>query len=98
MKIWLDDIRPAPEGWTHILTVEETLAWLQRGEVTHLDLDHDLGYEKTGMDVLVWIEQAIVHPTTLIPPSLYIHTMNPYAYTQMHNLIEKIKSIGRRVE
>ena len=43
MKLWLDDIRPAPEGWTHARTVAEAKALLETGEVTHASLDHDLG-------------------------------------------------------
>jgi hypothetical protein len=43
VKLWLDDIRPAPAGWRWVKTVEEAQAFLVRGNVTHASLDHDLG-------------------------------------------------------
>lgn len=43
MRLWLDDIRPAPAGWTHVKTVQEAKDVLMTGLVTHASLDHDLG-------------------------------------------------------
>lgn len=42
MKVFLDDIRPAPAGWVLVKTAEEALALLRGGEVTEISLDHDL--------------------------------------------------------
>lgn len=41
--MWLDDVRPAPEGWVHVTTVHEAIALIKRGEVQRASLDHDLG-------------------------------------------------------
>jgi hypothetical protein len=43
MYLWLDDIRPAPDGWHHVRTVDEAKAALTTGEVKRASLDHDLG-------------------------------------------------------
>jgi len=43
IDLWLDDIRPAPEGWKHVRTVEEAKAVLRDGNVRYCSLDHDLG-------------------------------------------------------
>jgi hypothetical protein len=43
MKLWLDDLRPAPDGWTHVKTVAQAKAALATGEVDIASLDHDLG-------------------------------------------------------
>jgi hypothetical protein len=40
--LWLDDLRPAPDGWTHVKTVAEAKVLLQDG-VERASLDHDLG-------------------------------------------------------
>jgi hypothetical protein len=32
MRIWLDDVRPAPEGYRHLFTVEEAIAEIMRYE------------------------------------------------------------------
>jgi hypothetical protein len=41
--LWLDDLRPAPDGWMHVTTVEEEQKYLCRGVVRRASLDHDLG-------------------------------------------------------
>lgn len=44
MKLWLDDVRPAPEGWVWARTNEDAKRHLLTGEVEECSLDHDLGY------------------------------------------------------
>lgn len=43
MNLWLDDIRPAPQGWTWAKTVEQAKEYLQSRTVVNASLDHDLG-------------------------------------------------------
>lgn len=43
MRLWLDDVRPAPSGWTHVKTVEEAWTLIQSGVIESASLDHDLG-------------------------------------------------------
>lgn len=43
LNLWLDDMRPAPEGWVHVKTVSEAQPFFERGEVERCSLDHDLG-------------------------------------------------------
>lgn len=48
MKLWLDDVRPAPKGWAHAENYDEAVNVLQahlRGDcvVEVASLDHDLG-------------------------------------------------------
>lgn len=43
IKLWLDDMRPAPEGWEWARTVEEAQAILLSMPVEEASLDHDLG-------------------------------------------------------
>lgn len=42
VKVWLDDVRDAPSGWTQARTPEEVIELLRSGTVTQLSLDHDL--------------------------------------------------------
>jgi hypothetical protein len=98
VKVWLDDLRPAPAGWVHVMTVGEAIALLESGEVEELSLDHDLGLvgeqerEQTGYDVLTWIEQRVV-THGFVPPKLSVHSANPPAHERM---LRAIESIGRR--
>jgi NAD+-processing family protein with receiver domain len=43
VNLWLDDFRPAPEGWEHVTNVEAAKHVLLTGMVKHASLDHDLG-------------------------------------------------------
>lgn len=76
MKVWLDDKRPAPRGWTWTKTVDETTRLLRSGRVTELSLDFDLHKTDPGHDgaeVLEWLRTAGVKP-----PVLHAHTANPW--------------------
>lgn len=44
MKLWLDDVRPAPPGWDHVKTLADAKAALASGVVRRASLDHDLGW------------------------------------------------------
>lgn len=44
MKLWLDDVRPAPEGWVWARKLSEAKEYLAEGTVTECSLDHDLGF------------------------------------------------------
>lgn len=43
MNVWLDDIRPAPDGWVWFSGIEGVKEVLLTGQVEELSLDHDLG-------------------------------------------------------
>lgn len=43
MKLWLDDVRPAPEGWLWAKTYEEAVTLFTHYDITEMSLDHDLG-------------------------------------------------------
>lgn len=43
VNMWLDDVRPAPEGWVHVTTAWEAIALIKAGKVARASLDHDLG-------------------------------------------------------
>jgi len=98
MKIYLDDVREAPEGWVRTYTVAQTIDLLKdrANVVSHLSLDHDLGDDTnigTGYDVLLWIEEAIsVMPYMLhYVPVITIHSANPVGRDRMMRAIESIR-------
>jgi len=43
IKLWLDDVRPAPAGWTQAWTAQEAQRLLLTHDVEEASLDHDLG-------------------------------------------------------
>lgn len=43
MRVFLDDVRECPEGWTLARSYEQAIQFLLTGEVTEISLDHDMG-------------------------------------------------------
>ena len=92
MKVYLDDERITPDGWTRTYWPEDTIALLKTGEVTHLSLDHDLGDDKhgTGYDVVLWIEEAVVTTGFIPPQEMRVHSANSSARQKMEAGIQSI--------
>jgi len=94
IKVWLDDVRVAPQDWTHVYWPNEAIDLLKQGNVTHLSLDHDLGNDNrgTGYDVLLWLEEEVACHS-LVLPSINIHSANVSARRKMLLAIGKIESL-----
>ncbi len=83
MDVWMDDLRPAPEGWTWVKTVEETISLLQAGEVEALSLDNDLGDDELeGYHVVDWLSENGKWPELLC-----VHTNNAVRGRYMRDVI-----------
>ena len=96
MKLWIDDLRPAPKGyiWVKSVKAAKTAIWLYEHNMTDdnilIDLDHDAGdYVSKGGDyikVLDWLEAKGIVDTGY---SFHIHSMNPVGVQNMRVIIEK---------
>jgi hypothetical protein len=77
MKLFLDDLRACPDGYTLCRTAEEAIALLKTGDVTEISFDHDLGTDPVdGETVAKFIEEAVYFQK--IPmPEWTIHSANP---------------------
>ena len=92
MKIWLDDVRPAPSGFELALSVNQAKALVLKAEekgvkIELIDCDHDLGdYYLDGGDgikLLDWLcERGTFYPIAL-------HTANPVGRDNMQRLINR---------
>lgn len=86
MKLWLDDLRPPPEGWRSVKTVEEAITLLEDGEVSEASLDHDLGDgEQEGYRLCLWMAEHGVWPSR----ALSVHSSNPPGAERMCGVIER---------
>lgn len=99
MKIWVDDMRPAPEGYRWYKSVNaakcairniESCYWHTRNElylIELIDMDHDAGdYSHLGGDyieLLNWFEE------TGRNYPIRIHSMNPVGVANMRRIIER---------
>ena len=97
MRVWLDDRREAPPGWVRVRTPEEAIALLETGDVVEISLDHDLGLldgdrERTGYDVLIWLEREVAEGRWIIPlPEISVHSANPVGRKRMEQAIASIR-------
>ena len=95
MKIYLDDERQTPEGWTRAYWPSEVIEYLESGSVTEVSLDHDLGDDErgTGYDVILWIEEAVV-TGGFRPPRIRVHSANISARRKMELGIANIERLS----
>lgn len=49
MRLWHDDVRPAPAGWVWARTNAQAKEHLLTGQVREISMDHDLGYHDVVM-------------------------------------------------
>jgi hypothetical protein len=96
IQLWLDDLRPPPDGWVWARTAPEAIEILLKGNVGQMSLDHDLGEEAgvgCGNDVVVWLENEVGEgrwPRSI--PQMTVHSANPVARARM---LQAIASIHR---
>lgn len=92
MKLWVDDIRPAPNGylWAESVLMAQAIIEVNEEEnnpIELIDLDHDAGdYASDGGDyikLLDWLEE------TGRNYPIRIHTMNPVGAARMRAIIKR---------
>ena len=98
MKIWVDDVRPAPYKYFWCRTTNEAISTIEMMEfleklrpdrkiIEFIDLDHDAGdYASDGGDyinILNWLEE------TGRSYPIRFHSMNPVGVENMRRIIER---------
>jgi hypothetical protein len=97
MKLWIDDVRPAPEGYIwaksvlnaqwHIMNYEATYKATgdKKYKIELVDTDHDAGDfgPPDYIKLLDWLEE------TGRNYSIRIHSMNPVGVENMRRIIRK---------
>ena len=93
MKLWIDDVRPAPEGYDWVYSVSAAKTFIERNEKYYLnpieviDIDYDAGdYASDGGDyikLLDWLEE------TGRNYPIRIHSMNPVGVANMRAIIQR---------
>ena len=98
MKLWIDDVRPAPEGYFWCKSVNEAKQKIELNEcanktnhfkypISLIDIDHDAGdYAFDGGDyvkLLDWLEE------TGRNYPIHIHSANPVGIANMRRIIQR---------
>lgn len=102
-RLWLDDTRPAPEGWVRVKTYDAAIASLIMTAWDEVSLDHDLGTkadiktDDAGKKIYTeWYdgeEKTGYHVALwmvengVFPPQVWIHSMNPVGAESMRQLL-----------
>ena len=92
IEIWLDDLRPVPDGYEGAKSVNEAIALIEEiesggGQIELLDLDHDLGdFAKDGGDAIKLLDY-LVENEKFYP--IAIHTANPVGRANMERMVER---------
>lgn len=102
MKLWIDDVRPAPDGyvWCHSVYramkeiaiaengVEDAFGIVQAPQIIEvIDIDHDAGeYVQYGGDYIKLLDW--LEQTGRNYP-IHIHSMNPVGVENMRRIIQR---------
>jgi hypothetical protein len=103
VKLWLDDVRPAPEGWRHVKNAMDAIAFLQTGLVTEASLDYDVQWSppysvedwennQTGFAVVRWMAMHDMWPAG----GVAVHSANVAGAERMREVIDGHYIHGRR--
>lgn len=103
-NLWIDDVRPAPEGYVWIKDINEALRFLfwNKNNIYLIDLDHDAGdYRRGGKEDYIVILKEIQRLSrqnntrgmawrTLLKDQIKfrLHSANPVGVQNMRNIIE----------
>ena len=103
IKLYVDDIRPCPDGWVLARTITEAIRILALQDVSVCSLDHDICHAiLPGDDHGSNIYQPVCCPETyeavawyisLMPkerrPKVKFHTANPAGRAKMQKILEE---------
>lgn len=94
MKLWIDDMRPAPKGYIWLRSVNEAKEYYRdhMAEIEEIDIDHDAGdyYDQGGdyIKFLEWLEEKEFIDGWKITTKFHIHSGNPVGCHRMWKLIK----------
>ena len=93
MKLWVDDVRPAPGDmlkdwlWCRSVNTAKKVIKTYGNRIELIDIDHDAGdYENEGGDyiaLLNWLEEKEYNYP------IHIHSMNPVGVANMRRIIQR---------
>ena len=91
VKIWVDDIRPAPKGYLWIKSVDDFIDYIvEHGlqDIAVFDFDHDAGdYAKFGGDYIKCLDYLEYVGARDI--NIRIHSANPVGAAKMRQIVNK---------
>lgn len=84
MRLWVDDERPAPEGWAWVESSAEAIRVLDTEHVESLSLDYCLKGSDTGDMVLFWLKDNL----RAWPVDIFAHSSSSSGSALLERLIK----------
>lgn len=106
IKLWHDDVRPAPHGWVWVQNNNDAKLILANVEVDEISMDHDLGavpYGEAGIMARGWDEDngyllaQWMCQKGCVPPKVTVHSWNPVGAEKMVGLLEQYAKAVREM-
>jgi hypothetical protein len=95
IKLYVDDIRKCPEGWTLARTNDKAIRLLHTMDVEEISLDHDIcWYDRKNKNIQM--AEETFHPVAYYlatmpaerrPKKITLHTANPVGGQAMYNTL-----------
>lgn len=100
MKLWHDDVRPAPMGWVWVQNNADAKLILMEcfDDITEISMDHDLGavpYGDAGIMARGWDEEngyklaVWMVGLALVPDRVTVHSWNPDGAQKMASVFRQ---------
>jgi len=95
MKLYVDDIRSAPEGWERVRTITQAIRFLATQTVEEVSLDHDIqvpkgtyavGSSEEDFTAVAWY--IAIMPQDSRPKTVYVHTGNSSGAQRIKSILE----------
>lgn len=101
MKLFIDDIREAPDGWVLVTTVTNAIKFINRYryEIKEISFDHDISYpvmvngvsrpypSPETFQAVAYYVNSMYGSTPEDWPKIFIHSANPIGAKEISNIL-----------
>lgn len=99
LKLYLDDVRDAPEGYTLYRPADLSVFYMMVPSADVISLDHDLGLDPLGVEYpngyqVLCVLEGWLHTGKWLPvvlPEFQIHSANPVGIVNMERVIKSMR-------
>jgi hypothetical protein len=96
IKVYVDDLRKCPEGWTLARTNTDAIRLLHNQEVEEISIDHDICFYNRSIHFIKEVAETFkpiayylsVMPKEKRPQKVYLHSANPVGAHEMKRILE----------
>jgi len=89
MRLFVDDLRPAPGDWVLAKTITRAITILSTMKVSEVSLDHDIIFntEQEDFTAVAWF--IVNMPREYRPKTVYVHTANPNGADRLFAILKE---------